>query len=90
MFAAGLESGRCLTLSLIHIYHSDRGCQYASREYINTLMRYGISVSMTESGNPKDNAKACLLYTSVAVWYPDEEDMAKWQIYFSKRLLIGV
>lgn len=40
------------------IHHSDRGCQYASREYINTLMRYGISVSMTESGNPKDNAKA--------------------------------
>ena len=40
------------------IHHSDRGCQYASREYINTLMSYGIKISMTESGDPKDNAQA--------------------------------
>jgi len=40
------------------IHHSDRGCQYASREYVNTLREYGIQVSMTESGDPKDNAQA--------------------------------
>ena len=40
------------------IHHSDRGCQYASREYVNMLRQYGISVSMTESGDPKDNAQA--------------------------------
>ena len=40
------------------IHHSDRGCQYASREYVNTLQEHGIRISMTESGNPKDNAQA--------------------------------
>jgi len=40
------------------IHHSDRGCQYASREYVNTLKKNGIQVSMTESGDPKDNAQA--------------------------------
>lgn len=40
------------------IHHSDRGCQYASREYVNMLKEHGIQVSMTESGDPKDNAQA--------------------------------
>ncbi len=40
------------------IHHSDRGCQYASREYVNTLKQHGIRISMTESGDPKDNAQA--------------------------------
>ena len=40
------------------IHHSDRGCQYVSREYVNLLKEYGIRISMTESGNPKDNAQA--------------------------------
>lgn len=44
------------SVNLIH--HSDRGCQYASREYVNTLKEHGIEVSMTESGDPKDNAQA--------------------------------
>lgn len=40
------------------IHHSDRGCQYASLEYTNLLKEYGIEISMTESGDPKDNAQA--------------------------------
>ena len=40
------------------IHHSDRGCQYASRVYTDTLRRHGIRISMTESGDPKDNAQA--------------------------------
>ena len=40
------------------IHHSDRGCQYASREYVGLLKSHGISISMTESGDPKDNAQA--------------------------------
>lgn len=40
------------------IHHSDRGCQYASREYVKTLREHGIQISMTESGDPKDNAQA--------------------------------
>lgn len=40
------------------IHHSDRGCQYASNDYVSLLCRHNISISMTESGNPKDNAQA--------------------------------
>lgn len=42
--------------SLIH--HSDRGVQYASYDYTARLKECGIQISMTESGNPKDNAVA--------------------------------
>lgn len=40
------------------IHHSDRGVQYASRSYVGTLTSRNIRISMTESGNPKDNAMA--------------------------------
>ena len=40
------------------IHHSDRGCQYASGEYVRLLAANGIRVSMTESGDPKENAQA--------------------------------
>ena len=40
------------------IHHSDRGCQYACSGYISLLTRSRIIPSMTESGNPKDNAMA--------------------------------
>jgi transposase InsO family protein len=43
-------------INLIH--HSDRGCQYASKEYVSILNQYGIRISMTESGDPKENAQA--------------------------------
>ena len=40
------------------IRHSDRGVQYASQRYVQVLKDHGIKVSMTESGNPKDNPQA--------------------------------
>ena len=40
------------------IHHSDRGCQYASSEYVTMLKRSGIRISMTENGNPKENPQA--------------------------------
>lgn len=40
------------------IHHSDRGCQYASTRYIKLLKDNDIRISMTESGDPKDNAQA--------------------------------
>ena len=44
------------SVNLIH--HSDRGCQYASDRYISMLKEKGIRISMTESGDPKENAQA--------------------------------
>lgn len=43
-------------LGLVH--HSDRGVQYASKTYVETLKQAGIRISMSRRGNPYDNAKA--------------------------------
>jgi putative transposase len=40
------------------IHHSDRGLQYCSKVYIDTLVQNDITISMTESGSPYDNAVA--------------------------------
>lgn len=40
------------------IHHSDRGVQYACREYTLLLEAHGIQPSMSRIGNPYDNARA--------------------------------
>ncbi len=40
------------------LHHSDRGFQYCSHDYIETLKNSNIDISMTESGSPYDNAIA--------------------------------
>lgn len=40
------------------IHHSDRGVQYASSEYVHLLQKNHIKISMTETGDPKENAQA--------------------------------
>lgn len=37
------------------IHHSDRGCQYCSDSYVKLLKEHGISISMTQSGDPLEN-----------------------------------
>lgn len=43
-------------LPLIH--HSDRGIQYCSKQYVNLLSDAQIAISMTENGDPYENAQA--------------------------------
>lgn len=38
------------------VHHSDRGTQYASREYIALLEQHGLEPSMSRAGRPYDNA----------------------------------
>jgi transposase InsO family protein len=40
------------------IHHSDRGIQYSSKEYTDVLNQAGITISMSRSGEPIDNAIA--------------------------------
>jgi transposase InsO family protein len=47
---------RKYTHDLIH--HSDRGLQYCSADYINILKENNVKVSMTENGDPYENAIA--------------------------------
>lgn len=39
-------------------HHSDRGVQYCSKEYIELLSCNGIEISMTQNGDPYENALA--------------------------------
>jgi putative transposase len=40
------------------IHHSDRGVQYCSKAYVKRLKDAGITISMTENGDPLENAVA--------------------------------
>ena len=40
------------------IHHSDRGVQYCSSSYVNQLKKKNINISMTQSGDPLENAMA--------------------------------
>jgi len=60
-----VESVNALQMALLEnknldklIHHSDRGSQYCSFKYVNLLQDKGIQISMTETGDPLDNAVA--------------------------------
>jgi transposase InsO family protein len=55
-----LQMALCGRLYPTHnlIHHSDRGIQYCSSSYTELLIENNISISMTESGDPLDNAIA--------------------------------
>ena len=48
--------GRIYNHSLVH--HSDRGLQYCSKEYTNIALDARLEISMTENGDPYENALA--------------------------------
>ena len=49
------------------IFHSDRGCQYASHRYTELLAGHGIRASMSRKGNCWDNACSETLFGSLKV-----------------------
>jgi transposase InsO family protein len=51
-----IRNRRYLQEPLIH--HSDRGLQYCSKLYVNHLLKNNIQISMTENGDPYENAVA--------------------------------
>jgi len=60
-----VESVKALEMALMTnksiqtlIHHSDRGSQYCSFKYVKLLQDYNIQISMTETGDPLDNAIA--------------------------------
>ena len=63
---AAVETVEALRMALQHlhadhpglIHHSDRGIQYCSHEYVQMLQDRSIQISMTETGDPRDNAIA--------------------------------
>lgn len=51
-----IRNAGCDLTGLIH--HSDRGCQYCCEKYVKLLQDNNIRISMTQDGNPRDNAIA--------------------------------
>ena len=49
------------------IFHSDRGSQYASKDFRDVLTEYGITSSMSRKGNCWDNACSETLFGSLKV-----------------------
>ena len=47
------------------IFHSDRGVQYASKKFANTIESYGVIRSMSRKGNCWDNAVAESFFKSL-------------------------
>jgi len=62
------------------VHHSDRGVQYASKEYVNLLKNQGITISMSAKGNPYENAQAESFIATLKreeVYLSNYEDMAE-------------
>ena len=51
-----IRNAGCDLKGLIH--HSDRGYQYCCEKYVKLLQDNGIEISMTQDGDPRDNAIA--------------------------------
>jgi putative transposase len=51
-----LNNRKYCQMPLIH--HSDRGLQYCSKLYTDYLIMHGLQISMTENGDPYENATA--------------------------------
>jgi putative transposase len=80
------------------VHHSDRGVQYASRDYAALLAEHGIHSSMSRRGNPYDNARAESFMKTLKyeeVYRQEYRDMAEArasisrfleQVYNQKRL----
>ena len=56
------------------IHHSDRGVQYASRDYVEVLLKCGFRISMSRKGNPYDNAVAESFFKTLKV-----EEVYLWE-----------
>ena len=80
------------------IHHSDRGVQYACRDYVDLLLESGMQISMSNKGNPYDNAFVesffkTLKYEEVHLWnYETYQDVIERlpffieEVYNKKRL----
>jgi len=58
------------------IQHTDRGSQYTADDYLALLMQHGIQVSMSDKGNPYDNAMMESCFSTLRAELTDLEHFA--------------
>jgi transposase InsO family protein len=87
---------RCPPPGFVH--HSDRGVQYACRDYVDRLIAHAARISMSAKGTPRDNAQAESFFRTLKteeVYVQDYQSVAEArlclehfieQVYNQKRL----
>jgi putative transposase len=68
-----LKQRKNKTHSLIH--HSDRGVQYCSHSYVQLLQKNNIAISMTQTGDPKENAVAERVHKTIKEEFTDDRQI---------------
>lgn len=71
------------TESLIH--HSDRGVQYCSHSYVKMLQKNSIQISMTQTGDPLENAVAERINKTIKEEFTEDRQMSFKNIELAKR-----
>jgi putative transposase len=56
--ALKMATAQRINHSISTIHHSDRGIQYCSKDYVQLTAQHNIRLSMTENGDPHENALA--------------------------------
>lgn len=56
-------------------HHSDRGVQYCSHAYVKLLNKNGIKISMTETGDPLENAVAERVHKTIKEEFTDDRQI---------------
>jgi transposase InsO family protein len=64
------------------IHHSDRGSQYCSQEYVSVLKSKGVRISMTEHGDPYENAMAERINGIIKNEYLEKRYCSEDQLWF--------
>lgn len=62
------------------IQHTDRGSQYTAAEYLALLKQHGIQVSMSDKGNPYDNAMMESFFSTLRAELTDLERFTTRQV----------
>lgn len=73
------------------VYHSDKGIQYCSHDYVNLLKSHDIKISMSKKGCPYDNAYIEAFFKTlkaeeVYLWEYETYQDAIEDVYNKKRL----
>jgi transposase InsO family protein len=68
------------------VHHSDRGVQYACRDYVDRLRSVGAQVSMSAKGRPRDNAQAESFFRTLKV---EEVYLNEYENYEHARRELG-
>jgi transposase InsO family protein len=58
------------------IHHSDRGIQYCCHGYTGLLLKNGLAISMTENGDPLENAIAERINRTIKEEFTDEKTLS--------------